>query len=191
MNFAMIGWQPTLTDGWMMAQLVVFLAAEPAILKIPLQPGNTGELLVASSTARVIVTKQESIMGQTFFERYLENIKQYFLVKKADGRKSANNKLMVFLVGERRRFSHWWQTIHGNTTLGIITLFLVVVPLVLFLGSLNDRDFEDLKAGKIQLTCLNFETGARYAIDSKNIRTVSDLRLLRMSDNGCLLRENF
>ncbi len=127
-------------------------------------------------------------MGQTFFERYLENIKQYFLVKKADGRKAANNKLIAFLAGERQRFSHWWETIHGNTILGIILVFLVTVPLVMFLGSLNDREFEYLKAGKKTLTCLNFETGARYVMDNTKINTSEDLQLLRWSDNGCLLR---
>ncbi len=130
-------------------------------------------------------------MGQTFFERYLENIKQYFLVKKADGRKAANKRLIAFMAGERRRFSHWWETRHANTIIGIITLFLVIVPLVIFLGSLNERDFEYLKAGKKTLTCLNFETGARYVMDSTKISTSEDLQLLRSYNNGCLLRENF
>ncbi len=57
-------------------------------------------------------------MGQTFFERYLENIKQYSLVKKYDGRKAANKKLITFLAGERRRFSHWWRSVANRAYLG-------------------------------------------------------------------------
>ncbi len=95
------------------------------------------------------------------------------------------------LIKAREAFSHWWETIHGNTILVIIALFSVVVPLVIYLGSLNERDFEYLKVGKKTLTCLNFETGERYVMDSTKIDTPMDLRLLRRSDSGCFISKTF
>ncbi len=100
-------------------------------------------------------------------------------------------RFIKFLTNAVELFSYWRQDLGGNIILGIITLFLVVVPLVIFLGSLDDLVFEDFKAGKKTLTCLNFETGERYVIDSTKINTSMDLRLLRRSDNGCLLRDSF
>ncbi len=100
-------------------------------------------------------------------------------------------RFIKFLTNAGELFSHWRQDLGGNTILGIIALFLVVVPLVIFLGSLNDRDLKYLKAGQKTLTCLNFETGERYVMDSTKINTSTDLRLLRRSDNGCLLRDSF
>ncbi len=92
------------------------------------------------------------------------------------------------LTNAREAFSDWRIFSGGNVILGIIALFLVVVPLVIFLGSLDDLVFDDLKTGKKTLTCLNFETGERFVMDSTKINTSADLSLLRRSDKGCLLR---
>ncbi len=96
-----------------------------------------------------------------------------------------------FLTNVVELFSYWRQDLGGNVILGLIGVTSFVVLFTIFMVSLDDLVFEEFKAGKKTLTCLNFETGERYVIDSTKIKTGSDLRLLRRSDNGCLLRDSF